>query len=408
MSKKNLLYLLLSIVLAFGMWLYVITVVNPESEETFYDVPVVLKNMESLQDKELMLILEENPTVTLDLIGNRTDLVRLNKSDITVMVDLARIYEPGEHELNYSVSFPANEGGGAISLQNKKPANLKITVERKIIDKPVDVVVDAQGFVPGDCIVQEEIFSSRQVLVSGPKSVVDQITQARISVDYENKEKTFTQVAKPTLCDANGQPVDAQLVETDIGSVEVTVVVQKIKEVALKVTVVDGGGATSMTSDVNIEPKKIKVSGTEEDLAGLDTLELGTINLADYPLDTTKEFPIKLPAGVKDLGNNETASVSIKFPDLNIVELTVTEFEAANVPEDMEEEILAQALTVRIRGPKTQMAQITGEDVKIVVDLKGSKPGTFNAAAKVVITNSAFSTAGALGTYSVTVSLTEK
>ena len=111
MSKKNLLYLLLSIVLAFGMWLYVITVVNPESEETFYDVPVVLKNMESLQDKELMLILEENPTVTLDLIGNRTDLVRLNKSDITVMVDLARIYEPGEHELNYSVSFPANEGG---------------------------------------------------------------------------------------------------------------------------------------------------------------------------------------------------------------------------------------------------------------------------------------------------------
>lgn len=407
MNKKNILYLLLSIVLAFVLWLYVITVVSPESEETFYDVPVVLKDREMLEEKELMLILEEDPTVTLKLIGNRTDLVRLNKSNITVMADLSRIYEPGEHALSYDVSYPADVGSGAIGLQSKTPDTIRLTVERKIIDKPVDLVVDAKGAVPSDCIVQEEIFSSRQVLISGPKSVVDQITQARITVDYTDKEKTFSQTLKPTLCDDQGAPVDAQLVETDVGSVEVTVVVQKIKEVTLKVKVKDGGGATEMTSDIVIEPAKIKVSGTEEDLDGLDSLELGTINLADYSLDTTKEFAIKLPAGVKDLGNNETATVSIKFPDLNIAELTVTKFEAINVPEGLEEEILAQALTVRIRGPKTQMAQITGDDVKIVVDLKDCQTGTFNATAMVVITNSAYSTAGALGSYSVTVSLTE-
>jgi len=407
MNKKNLLYLLLSLALAFTMWLYVITVVSPESEETFYDVPVVLKNEDLLQDKELMLILDETPTVTLKLTGNRSDLVRLNKSNITVMADLSRIYEPGVHELNYDVSYPADVGSGAIGLQSKKPDSLRLTVERKIVDKPVDVVIDAKGAVPTDCIVQEEILSNRQVLVSGPKSVVDQITQARIAVDYAGKEKTFAQVLKPTLCDANGGPVDAQMVETDIGSVEITVVVQKIKDVTLQVKVVDGGGATEMTSDINITPRVIKVAGAEEDLAALDTLELGEINLADYSMDTERKFDIKLPAGVKDLGNHETATVSVKFPDLNIAELTVTNFEAVNVPEGMEADILAQALTVRIRGPKTQMAQITGDDVKIVVDLKDGQAGNFNATAKVVITNTAYSTAGALGTYSVTVSLTE-
>ena len=36
--------LLLSFVVAFGLWLYVITVVSPESEETYYDIPVTYQN----------------------------------------------------------------------------------------------------------------------------------------------------------------------------------------------------------------------------------------------------------------------------------------------------------------------------------------------------------------------------
>lgn len=408
MNKKKLLYLLLSIVVAFAMWLYVVTVVSPESEDTFYNVPVVLKNQELLADKELMLILDETPTVTLKLTGNRTDLVKLNNSNITVMVDLSRIYEPGEYELTYDVSYPADVSSGAIGLQSKNPASLKLTVERKITDKAVDVVIRQTGTVPSDYIVQEQTLSSRQVLISGPKSVVDQIAAATIDVNMDDRTKTFTEEGlRFTLRDASGEPVDAQRVETDVGTVDLTVVVQKIKEVTLKVTVKDGGGATGMTSDIEIEPRTIKVSGLAEDLDGLDTLILGEINLADHAKDTTLEFNINLPAGVKDVGNNETAAVSIKFPDLNIVELTVTQFEAINVPKGMEAEILARALTVRIRGPKTQMAQITADDVKIVVDFTDCKAGNFNANAQVVITNPAYSTAGALGTYPVTVSLTE-
>ena len=34
--------ILLSIVIAFGLWLYVITYVSPNSEETYYNIPVVL------------------------------------------------------------------------------------------------------------------------------------------------------------------------------------------------------------------------------------------------------------------------------------------------------------------------------------------------------------------------------
>ena len=404
MNKRNIVYLLLSIVLAFALWVYVVTVVSPESEETFYDVPVEFKNE---MDEELVLMSEAVPTVTLKLIGNRSDLARLNKSNITVQADLGRLVDPGSFDLPYDVSFPAEVG--SVGLLSKNPSTLHVVVERKLIDKPVDVVIVPKGAVPVDCIIQEEILSSSQVLVSGPKSVVDKITQARIEVDYTDQEKTFDQTAKPTLCDKDGNPVDAKMVETDIGSVDVRVVVRKTKDVELKVRVIDGGGATQMTSDITIIPKKIKVAGTEEDLDALSALDLGTINLADYDEDAVLTLPIKLPAGVKDLGGHESAEVSVKFPELSIVELTVTQFETINVAEGLEAEIFSQALTVKIRGPKTQMENITADDVKIVVDLKGHQEArTFNAAAKVVITNTAYSTAGALDNYSVTVSLQEE
>lgn len=407
MNKKKLAYLLLSVVMALGLWLYVISVVNPESEATFENVPVVMKNQEQLTEKELMLIMEQEPTVTLKLVGNRIDLARLNKSNITVMADLSRIAVPGEYELTYDVSYPAEVGYGAIGLESKKPSTLKVNVERRIVDKPVEIQIVEKGNVDADCIVQDQLLTPKEVLISGPKSVVDKIAVARIDVDMEGRDNTFTDEYRYTLCDEAGNPVDAKLVETNIAAVELTTVVQRIKEIPLRLVVEDGGGATWETSNIKVEPESIKVVGSEEDLADLDSLLLGTIDLADYEADTTEEFTINLPAGVKDLGGNEKATVTIQFPDLKIVELTVTELTAINVPDGMKADILSQSVTVKIRGPVGKMDSITAEDVKIVVDLTG-KSGNINADAQVVITNEEYASAGAVGTYSVTVSLTQK
>ena len=37
--KNKVLAILMSVVVAFGLWMYVITVVSPESEKTYYDIP---------------------------------------------------------------------------------------------------------------------------------------------------------------------------------------------------------------------------------------------------------------------------------------------------------------------------------------------------------------------------------
>ena len=70
--KNKILSILLAAVIAFGMWLYVITVEQPESEETYYDIPVVLQNETILAERGLMIV-SERPTVTLQLSSTRTN-----------------------------------------------------------------------------------------------------------------------------------------------------------------------------------------------------------------------------------------------------------------------------------------------------------------------------------------------
>ena len=89
--KKKILMALLSLVLSFALWLYVITVVSPGSDDTFYDIPVIFTGETTLTERELIITDVLTEDVTLKLEGNRSDLVLLDRSNIEVIADLSRI-----------------------------------------------------------------------------------------------------------------------------------------------------------------------------------------------------------------------------------------------------------------------------------------------------------------------------
>ena len=105
--KSKIGYIALSVLIAFGLWLYVITSVSPGSEETYDDVPVILSAETVLQERGLMITSVSSDTVTLKLSGNRSDLAQVNRGNITVKADLSKIYEPGSQlQVSYSSWVP--------------------------------------------------------------------------------------------------------------------------------------------------------------------------------------------------------------------------------------------------------------------------------------------------------------
>ena len=164
------------------LWVYVITVVSPNSEATFYNIPVVVQGEPMLESYGLMNVTENIPTVTLKLSGNRSDLNKVNSSNITVVVDLSKVYEAGTANLRYSISYPGDVPAGALNEESRYPGTIAIEVEHRI-KKDVPVNIRYVGELSEDFIVDKEnkILDYSTVTVSGPESVIDQITQAIIS-----------------------------------------------------------------------------------------------------------------------------------------------------------------------------------------------------------------------------------
>ena len=130
--KSKILTILLSMAIAFSLWLFVITVEQPESEMTYYDIPVILQNEDILAERGLMIV-SERPTVTLLLSSTRTNLNQLNENNINVIANVASISAPGTHEITYSISYPGNVPAGEVSVVSASMEQVSIKVENRVI-----------------------------------------------------------------------------------------------------------------------------------------------------------------------------------------------------------------------------------------------------------------------------------
>ena len=405
--KSKILACLLSVVVAFGLWLYVITVVSPESEKTYYEIPVVLQNKDILSERGLMIV-SDIPTVTLALKGKRTILNDLNEANINVLTNVANIEKPGTHRLSYDISYPGNIADNEISVLSSSTDLITLKIENKI-KKSIPVVIDYGGSaVPEGFIadLKNAQLDSPNIVISGPESVISQITQARIQVDLNGQTKTMIGEYEYTLSDVNNEPVDAEMVTTDVEKVILKIQIQQVKEIKLEVEVIDGGGATSKTSSIKINPETIRISGSDTLLEGLDVLTVGTINLGEILRDQNLKFDIVLPEGITNETGVDKVAVEVKFPQLLKKTFNVTNIQAINVPEGLEVDMITQALEVTVRGEIDLVKAMKESDLTVIVDFTGAQIGTATMKAEVAISK-AFSAVGAVGTYQVSATLQE-
>lgn len=401
--KRKILYILLSVLIAFVMWVVVITTVSPEWEETYEDISVVLNNEAALLDRGLMLDQEKAPTVTLKLKGNRSELINLNKSDIVLRVNLAGIYELGKQNVGYSISIPGNNSVEVIS-QSPQEISLNI-VERKT--KQIRVDLDYVGAVPSGYRTDTEnlVLSQEFVSVTGPAYVVDRIAKAQIKVNLDGKKESIIASMPFTLMDESGNPLDEKSLgklETDVQTVDLTLKIQRYQDVTLKLNVIPGPGASLTNVDVSMDIQTIRVAGPEHLLNQLGTkLELGELRLTEILEDSQLKYKINLPEGIDNLTGKKEVTVTVSFRDLATKSFEISNIEPENVPANMKADITAMALTVIIRGTQEQIDELTEEDIKILVDFTDATLGSDTYPCKVVITGATDNGPGAVGVYTV-------
>ena len=405
MTRNKLGSLLLSFAIALGLWMYVRTYVNTDYEQTFYNIPVALEGESILAtERQLMLLSGDEFEVNIKVHGSRQDVSKINSGNIQLVADLSKVNEPGEHLLTYNIIYPGDVPTGAVSAE-KNPDRVRVVVARKKT-KEIPVKVNYLGDVPADYIkdISALTLDHAYVEISGPEEVVDRIDHAAVTIDCTNRTETIYESYRYELRDAEEKPVDAGWITTNVSEVRVHLPISMVKKIPLRLTVIDGGGASADTAKIEIEPEEISVSGSETLLSSLTELNLGTIELSQITGDTVMEFEINLPEGVKNVTNLPTAKVSISFPRLATREFTVTEFQALNVAPGMNWEALTKQLTITVRGLKSEVQQLRVEDIIVQLDLTGVE----NTAAvePIILFPKSLQSLGAMGSYSVSVQVT--
>ncbi len=402
---------LLSLVIAFGLWWYVVNNVSMEDDITFNNIPVVREGESILNENNLMITEISTESVSMNLTGSREDLNKVDSSNMSVKINLSNIEEPGERiALPYIPSYPATVANTAFEVSHKNPSVIFVSVDyRRTYEIPVKVKWTGSRSENYLYDTENYTLDYSTITITGPAAVADRIDHALVLIDLSDRTESFNESFRYTLCDAEENPVDAKQITTSVEEVQLTAQIQQIKEVALVADVTYGGGATAENTTITLNPQTIRVSGGAAVLEDLgDTYTVCSLNLADIEKSSHEQkFPLTLPEGVTNQTGVSEVSVTVRFSGLRTREFVVERIEMTNVPEGMTAEIINANLTVRVRGPEEELRQLTENDISAVVDLSAAEAGTATYKATIVI-DEKFPNVGAMKTSSVSATVLPK
>lgn len=370
--KNKILRFALSLVIAFGLWLYMVTVISPEWEVTYYNVPVGMTGNEYLNANNLIIVSSPELKMNLTLRGNRTDLNKLSSSNITILADLTTITSAGDHQLKYTISYPGSIQSGKVEVVNREPQEITVTVAQQL-SKTFAVEVYYVGNPASGYEADRSSISMDHttVTVRGPKDLVEKIDHAGITIDLTGKTSTFVWDYQLIFYTADSRPVLDNSLTTNVDEVRTIIQVNRVKKVPLAFEI-DDTDSGMLKDMVVVHPslEEITVRGNDLSLEHLTEIRLDPIVLSTLTGDTSLTYHLNLPAGVTCKEGEDIVHLDITLPKMVTKEFTVTNFEPANVPEGMSVEVTGEQL-VSIRGPEEQLSSLDANAILGKVDCSG-------------------------------------
>jgi hypothetical protein len=377
MQNKKWLSFFLALLVAVGLWVYVVTVENPEGEEDLYNIPVIFSGEDLLREDYELIIAGDNVTasgVKLTFSGKRTELKKLaeHKNEMNVTIDVTRIRKANNYTYSYSLSditLPASVASDSVSLIDRYPGTISLTVQK--IDKrtiPVKVLVNVKmkdGYIH-DRVVQD----FTELTIEGPEELVSQIKQGQVILERENVDKTLVATLPITLIDKNDAPVDSPEITYDFEELEVTLPVRMTKDVPLDVNFIAGGGASEDDVIYSIDPPMLTLSGDASVLQSINSIKLANIDLSTLMSNTDKiVYQIPIPEGCNNISGITEATVSIKISNKTILNIRTSNIQILNPPEGLNPISKVAMLLVTIRVDSAKASLITADNVRVIADM---------------------------------------
>lgn len=361
--------IVLSLIIAVGLWAYVIGETNPTDTKTFRDIPIMFINEDALDDSNLAVLDVSADAMSVTLSGTRSNINKINAQDITATVDLADAGK-GKNELKINIRVP-----DTVEIEDKSINKVTVVVEDSK-SKEVDIDVDYQGTFDSE---EEPItveMSRESVIVSGPSSLVNKVTSVK-AVVAEGKvtDKLKTIKAHLTPVDKAGNEVEK--VDLSAESVSVTAELAKTKTVPLVVPIKDDSAETLEKSTT--VPKTITIKGKSSDLEDIDSITTQEVDITDITEDTSIDLIPVLPEKVQLSDKSSSLVLIVKIQALSSKTFTFDEgdVDLTGLGEDLQGQVKKGKIEIVVKGTEDAVAAIKKSDLRLSADLSDFEEGTY-------------------------------
>lgn len=370
-KRVNKLNLILSVIIAFAAWVYVVYNINPTMTRTYKDIPVKFTNESVLEKNDLAVKSTSFDTVDVTISAKRSVLDYIEDGDILANVDLADAGK-GKNVIALSITVPNNA-----TLKKQSQKKITVNVEDRET-KTVEAVAVFDGNKDNDTEPLVTQQSTEEVKVSGAKSLISRVTSAKLTLDQTKvtgKEHTFS--VKPVAVDSSGNVVKFMKVKP--GRVSVTAVNSTTKKVKLIANV-------SNPTDDNYTrtydaPSSIMIKGLSKDLKGITSIETNTIDISGITSSQDVAMSYVLPNGIKIANASLGLKLSVKVKGVTREKtfiLSSSNVSVSNVASGLNATVNTSSMTVTATGDSTVIDALSSSDFKVTVNASGLDAGTYS------------------------------
>jgi YbbR domain-containing protein len=369
----------LSVVLAFGLWVFVTRAENPEQTRRIEEaVPIRAVNVPAdvaaprdLGEVGVQVRVEENVFDSL------------TKEDFEATVDLAGL-SVGAYKVPVKVRPLTSRGNLRIVDVITEDSNDEITVRlAQLLSKTVPVKLEMRGTPPADFSVGATEADSDTAVVSGPQDSVGAVIAAVALVDVEARTETFEGAVR--LEPRNEQGVLVEDLNVDPATVNVKIEIeQRTFSRALAVSPQLKGVPRQGHNVVgaSVDPLIVTVFGPQAFIEEATTISTQPVDIEDANADVVRTVSLDLPSGITIKGSvNVTVTVSIRpAPGQLTFAVPLT---ANGLGNDLSIVGALPPVQVFLFGPLPVLLELNPNDISASVDLDGKGGGTHKVKVKV-------------------------
>lgn len=361
----------LSIVLAFGIWILVTEAENPTRTRVVQEDIVV----EPINVPGSVAVVEPLPTVRVRVTVAEEVFDSLTAADFQATVDLEGL-TVGEYELLVDVRALTSRGN--LRVDDVLPEKRDIRLA-ELIGKEVPVQVNVEGEPVAGYVMSQPVTESSTVLVTGPQESVDQVSQATATINVEGATETIDQAVRLTPRNQNGILVEGVTLDQG-GFMQLTIdITQQKFSRAVAITPQPTGNPADGYNvvGVSVNPTVVTIRGEEPSIAGTSSIPTRPIDITGAKADIVKTVSLDLPSGVEVAGGDTVVTVTIKIsPAQGSFDFTVP-ITAGGLGSNVQITGQLPNVIVTVTGNVPQLRALTSADISASVDLAGKGAGTY-------------------------------